>query len=213
MFDDIYTYTGNILIAVNPFQSVSHLYGQHMMEMYKGQDLGSLSPHVYATAESAYRQMVAAGAGREFCIVARTRASTRRVSQRASYLWPQARAARVARLAVRLSMLHVWSPLVAASVFTAAGCQQEPGVSPVMKLGARADRCERRSALHLGKCTMVVLHAKLHICLRAVSRCALCCLKATSTMLVGVGNVTNCALCMCMARCLLQPLICAIRDC
>ena len=37
MYDDIYTYTGNILIAVNPFQAVGHLYGPHMMEMYKGQ--------------------------------------------------------------------------------------------------------------------------------------------------------------------------------
>lgn len=61
MYDDIYTYTGNILIAVNPFQSLTHIYGTHMMEMYKGQDLGELSPHVYATAESAYRQMVSAG--------------------------------------------------------------------------------------------------------------------------------------------------------
>lgn len=60
-YDDIYTYTGNILIAVNPFQNLGHLYGTHMMDMYKGQDLGGLSPHVYATAEAAYRQMVSAG--------------------------------------------------------------------------------------------------------------------------------------------------------
>jgi hypothetical protein len=32
-----------------------------MMDMYKGQDLTGLSPHVYATAEAAYRQMVSAG--------------------------------------------------------------------------------------------------------------------------------------------------------
>ena len=30
--DDIYTYTGSILIAVNPFCPLPHLYGRHMME-------------------------------------------------------------------------------------------------------------------------------------------------------------------------------------
>lgn len=55
--DDIYTYTGSILIAVNPFASMPHLYGPHMMEQYQGRNLGDLSPHVYAVADSAYRQM------------------------------------------------------------------------------------------------------------------------------------------------------------
>lgn len=57
MLDAIYTYTGSILIAVNPFASLPHMYGQHMMEQYKGRDLGELSPHVYAIADSAYKQM------------------------------------------------------------------------------------------------------------------------------------------------------------
>ena len=56
--DQIYTYTGNILIAVNPFQKLPHLYGQEMMFQYKDVDFGALSPHVYATAEQSFRQMV-----------------------------------------------------------------------------------------------------------------------------------------------------------
>lgn len=56
--DEIYTYTGNILIAVNPFAKLPHLYDVHMMEQYKGVRLGELSPHVFAIAESAYRAMV-----------------------------------------------------------------------------------------------------------------------------------------------------------
>ena len=55
--DDIYTDTGSILIAVNPFAPMPHLYGLHMMEQYRGMVLGELSPHVYAIADESYRQM------------------------------------------------------------------------------------------------------------------------------------------------------------
>ncbi|PKI76832.1 hypothetical protein CRG98_002818, partial [Punica granatum] len=34
--NEIYTYTGNILIAVNPFTKLPHLYDSHMMAQYKG---------------------------------------------------------------------------------------------------------------------------------------------------------------------------------
>ncbi|XP_051129852.1 myosin-6-like isoform X2 [Andrographis paniculata] len=59
--NEIYTYTGSILIAVNPFQRLPHLYNNHMMEQYKGVPLGELSPHPFAIADGAYRQMVNEG--------------------------------------------------------------------------------------------------------------------------------------------------------
>ncbi|XP_038902022.1 myosin-8-like isoform X3 [Benincasa hispida] len=56
--NEIYTYTGGILIAVNPFRRLPHLYDNHMMQQYKGAALGELSPHPFAIANSAYRQMI-----------------------------------------------------------------------------------------------------------------------------------------------------------
>ncbi|RWR80555.1 IQ motif [Cinnamomum micranthum f. kanehirae] len=59
--NEIYTYTGNILIAINPFQRLPHLYDTHMMEQYKGATFGELSPHVFAVADVAYRAMINEG--------------------------------------------------------------------------------------------------------------------------------------------------------
>ncbi|XP_073292332.1 myosin-6-like [Primulina huaijiensis] len=59
--NEIYTYTGNILIAVNPFQRLPHLYDSHMMAQYKGAAFGELSPHPFAIADSAYRLMMNEG--------------------------------------------------------------------------------------------------------------------------------------------------------
>ncbi|TXG63786.1 hypothetical protein EZV62_010780 [Acer yangbiense] len=59
--NEIYTYSGNILIAVNPFQGLPHLYDTYMMKKYKGAPFGELSPHVFAVADVAYREMVNEG--------------------------------------------------------------------------------------------------------------------------------------------------------
>ncbi|KAL7113060.1 hypothetical protein ACP275_04G039700 [Erythranthe tilingii] len=59
--NEIYTYTGGILIAINPFQRLPHIYDAHMMEQYKGAPFGELSPHVFAIADMAYRAMINEG--------------------------------------------------------------------------------------------------------------------------------------------------------
>ncbi|KAB1208662.1 Myosin-6 [Morella rubra] len=59
--NEIYTYTGSILIAVNPFRRLPHLYDSHMMAQYKGAGFGELSPHPFAVADAAYRLMINEG--------------------------------------------------------------------------------------------------------------------------------------------------------
>ncbi|RZB58163.1 Protein OPAQUE1 [Glycine soja] len=54
-------FIGSILIAVNPFMQLPHLYDSHMMEQYKGAPLGELSPHVFAIADASYRAMMNEG--------------------------------------------------------------------------------------------------------------------------------------------------------
>ncbi|KAG6400856.1 hypothetical protein SASPL_137700 [Salvia splendens] len=56
--NEIYTYTGSILIALNPFQRLPHIYDGHMMDQYKGAPFGELSPHVFAIADMSYRAMI-----------------------------------------------------------------------------------------------------------------------------------------------------------
>lgn len=66
--NEIYTYTGNILIAVNPFRRLPHLYDIHMMQQYKGAGFGELSPHPFAIADAAYRLMMNEGVSQSILV-------------------------------------------------------------------------------------------------------------------------------------------------
>lgn len=52
----VYTYSGIVLIAVNPFQPLS-LYGPEIIQAYSGRRKGELEPHLFAIAEDAYTRM------------------------------------------------------------------------------------------------------------------------------------------------------------
>ena len=52
----IYTYTGTILIALNPWRELS-LYSEEQLVRYCDQPLGSMPPHLFAIADSAFRGM------------------------------------------------------------------------------------------------------------------------------------------------------------
>ena len=53
----IYTYSGIVLIAINPFQKVA-LYSQDIVQLYSGRKKGEMQPHLFAIAEDAYRCML-----------------------------------------------------------------------------------------------------------------------------------------------------------
>ncbi|KAI7867869.1 P-loop containing nucleoside triphosphate hydrolase protein [Spinellus fusiger] len=55
--NQIYTYSGLFLVAVNPYRSLP-IYSMEYMQSYKGRRRGELSPHIYAVADQAYHDML-----------------------------------------------------------------------------------------------------------------------------------------------------------
>jgi myosin-5 len=54
---NIYTYSGIVLIATNPFQRVDQMYSADIIQAYSGKRRGEQEPHLFAIAEDAYRCM------------------------------------------------------------------------------------------------------------------------------------------------------------
>ena len=52
----IYTRTGPILVAMNPWQDL-RLYGAEVLQMFRNRDMDSTPPHVFAIAEAAFKNL------------------------------------------------------------------------------------------------------------------------------------------------------------
>ena len=55
---EIYTYSGIVLIATNPFARVDSLYVPQMVQIYAGKQRASQAPHLFAIAEEAFADML-----------------------------------------------------------------------------------------------------------------------------------------------------------
>uniref|UniRef100_A0AC35UCJ3 Myosin motor domain-containing protein n=1 Tax=Rhabditophanes sp. KR3021 TaxID=114890 RepID=A0AC35UCJ3_9BILA len=55
----IYTYCGIVLVAINPYSDCSSLYGDDVIQVYRGvgKQVKGLDPHIYAISEEAYFDM------------------------------------------------------------------------------------------------------------------------------------------------------------
>jgi myosin-5 len=58
---EIYTYSGIVLIATNPFARVDSLYVPGMVQVYAGKQRATQAPHLFAIAEEAFVDMIRKG--------------------------------------------------------------------------------------------------------------------------------------------------------
>ncbi|KRZ80070.1 Myosin-11, partial [Trichinella papuae] len=59
----IYTYSGLFCVVINPYEKLP-IYTEAIIEMYKGQKRHEVPPHVFAIADTAYRNIGESGAGK-----------------------------------------------------------------------------------------------------------------------------------------------------
>eukprot|EP00013_Stygamoeba_regulata_P022125 CAMPEP_0177666158 /NCGR_PEP_ID=MMETSP0447-20121125/21435_1 /TAXON_ID=0 /ORGANISM="Stygamoeba regulata, Strain BSH-02190019" /LENGTH=1372 /DNA_ID=CAMNT_0019172293 /DNA_START=454 /DNA_END=4572 /DNA_ORIENTATION=- len=66
--DIIYTYCGNVLVAVNPYKDMP-LYSLEVARGYVGKSIGDMPPHLYAIAEAAYRALRLDGLSKSIAVI------------------------------------------------------------------------------------------------------------------------------------------------
>jgi len=65
---NLQTYTGSILVAVNPYQ-ILPIYTAEQIKLYKDRKIGELPPHIFAIGDNSYAHMNRYG--QDQCIVIR----------------------------------------------------------------------------------------------------------------------------------------------
>ncbi|KAG2392598.1 hypothetical protein C9374_011323 [Naegleria lovaniensis] len=82
--DQIYTYSGLFLVAVNPYKNLP-IYTEEVIKKYEGKRREDVEPHIYAVSDVAYRQMLQNGENQSMLITGESGAgktvNTKRVIQ------------------------------------------------------------------------------------------------------------------------------------
>ena len=66
--DAIYTFTGPLLISINPFKRIDDIYSNEVMSTYFGSNLTNMEPHVFCAAESARQGLIREGKSQSIVI-------------------------------------------------------------------------------------------------------------------------------------------------
>ena len=100
---EIYTLTGSILLAMNPFEELP-IYSEAQMGEYKGKPLGGASPHVFGIAEAAYLMLSRSGKSQSIVVSGESGAGKTETNKHLMYYlaWRSKSSGGIASLAERV---------------------------------------------------------------------------------------------------------------